>query len=94
MIGPEIRGKEDEIEEVFRKQLENQLFWWVKVNGRFEGVLVFVGKDFIILVGDDCKIFEIPLREIDSLQKRAAGCPCDRLCDEDHHHKHKHDDDD
>ncbi|HHX95170.1 MAG TPA: hypothetical protein GX691_05050 [Clostridia bacterium] len=89
MVDEEIRTKkndndrDDQIEDRFRKQLEKQLFWWVKINGRFEGVLVFVGKDFIILVGDDCKIFEIPLEEIDSLQKRAPGCP-DRRHDKHH----------
>lgn len=77
----------DFFEGKLRKQLEKQLFWWVKINGKIEGVLVFVGKDFIILVGDDCKITEVSLDEIETITKRAAGCPCS-TCD-DHHHGHK-----
>ena len=79
-----------------RRQLERQLFWWIKVNGKFEGVLVFVGRDFIILVGDDCKIFEINLDEVVSLQKRAPGCPNreeyeeEDEDDEDDNHHHKY----
>lgn len=84
----------DEIEDVFRKQLENQLFFWVKVNGRFEGVLVHVGKDFIILVGDNCKIIEVNLDEIETIVKRAAGCPCfEEKCDDDKKHHHDFDND-
>lgn len=84
--------EEDFFENKLRKQLEKQLFWWVKVNGKAEGVLVFVGKDFIVLV-DDCKIIEVNLDEIETITKRAIGCPCRRCDDHDHHH-HDHDYDD
>ena len=76
-------------ENKLRKQLEKQLFWWIKVNGKAEGVLVFVGKDFIVLVGDDCKITEVNLDEIETITKRAAGCPC-RDSKDHHHHKDHH----
>lgn len=86
---------DDDVSEFFenklRKQLEKQLFWWIRVNGkrsRAEGVLVFVGKDFIVLVGDDCRITEVNLDEIETITKRAAGCPC-RKCDD---HDHDYDD--
>lgn len=78
---------DDQIRDRFRDQLEEQLFFWMRVNG-VEGVLVFVGDDFLVLVGDDCKIHEIPLEEIRRLTKRAAGCPIR----EDHCDKHDHDD--
>jgi len=61
--------------EKFRDQLEEQLLWFVTINGEFSGVLSCIRDDYVVLVNEDCKVTEIPIDEISSIEKKAIGCP-------------------
>ncbi|KUK09983.1 MAG: hypothetical protein XD50_1727 [Clostridia bacterium 41_269] len=57
-----------------RDLLKKQLFRYVVINGKFKGILCCIKDDFIILI-DCCRIIEIPIDEITSIEKKAIGCP-------------------
>lgn len=61
----------------FARQMKKLVLTYVTVFvecWKFEGVLVAVFDDFLVLV-NGCKIIEIPLKEIQALVFRAFGCP-------------------
>lgn len=63
---------------VFNDQLRRFVFTYIQVSvssGCFQGVLVSVLKDFLVVV-NNCLIIEIPFKEIEAIQFRAWGCPC------------------
>jgi len=78
-----------------RDLLKDNRFRFVVINKKFKGVLCDVKDDFVILI-DRCKIFEIRIYEIESIEKRVEGCPDrrDRDRDKDDHDKDDHDKDD
>lgn len=64
--------------DTFADHLSQLLFTYLRVfveSGRFDGVLVSIFDDFLILV-KGCRITEIPFKEIEAVQFNARGCPC------------------
>lgn len=62
----------------FADHLSQLLFTYLRVfvdSGCFDGVLVSIFDDFLILV-KGCRITEISFKEIEAVQFTVRGCPC------------------